>query len=223
MGRAAVVLGLSLCCLPPLAGCDDLLEPPQQGFGCSSDFETCNGANDCFATCMCNSGDDQRCAAQCDRGDAARVSDLDERDWPTQFASFGDEVLALTNQARATGGCCGNRGCFDPSGPLRLEPLLQTAARAHAKDMAERDYFDHDTPEGLDPFDRMREAGYRGCAMGENIAAGQTDPAEVVSGWLESPGHCSNILSPEFDALGVGYFEGMGGELQRFWVQNFGG
>jgi uncharacterized protein YkwD len=89
--------------------------------------------------------------------------------------------------------------------------------------MAERDYFDHVTPEGLDPFDRMREAGYQGCAMGENIAGGQQSPREVVEGWLDSPGHCANMLEAHYEELGVGYFRDAQSGLEHLWVQNFGG
>jgi uncharacterized protein YkwD len=219
--RRACVLGL-LCAVSvaALAGCDELVPARHQTFGCSAEGQSCGGARDCFATCACEEGGPEGCERECSRGSAPRVSDLDESDWEAEAQSFEQEVLALTNQARAEGGCCGNEGCFSASGPLRSDAALTTAARAHAKDMAERDYFDHVTPEGLDPFDRMREAGYQGCAMGENIAAGQPTPQSVMDDWMSSDGHCGNILQPSFELLGVGYYER---DEQTEWVQNFGG
>lgn len=223
MGRASVGAWLCLVCLSALSGCDRLIAPRHEGLACSADFETCDGARDCFSACVCETGDAQACEAQCGSNTAPRVSDLDQSAWPEASVAFEAEVLALSNEARVVGGCCGEEGCFEPSEPLRHDAALQTAARAHAKDMAERDYFDHDSPEGIDPFDRMREAGYRGCAMGENIAGGQSTPREVVDGWLESPGHCSNILRPSFTRLGAGYFHGAASSLEHLWVQSFGG
>ena len=104
-----------------------------------------------------------------------------------------------------------------------MNPQLRRAARTHAKDMAERDYFAHDDPDGLSPFDRMRESGFQGCAMGENIAAGQPSAEAVVDDWLNSPGHCANIRNPGFDQLGVGYQPVPNDGSGPFWVTNFGG
>jgi uncharacterized protein YkwD len=89
--------------------------------------------------------------------------------------------------------------------------------------MATRNYFSHESPEGVTPVDRMREGGFRGCATGENIAAGQPNPELVVQGWLESPGHCANIREPRFNRIGVGYQPMPSNHFAHFWVQNFGG
>ncbi len=172
---------------------------------------------------MCERADPSACDDQCGAPAAPRVTDLDESSWQPDWAAFEDQVLALTNRARAQAGCCGSDGCFEPAGALALDPDLRRAARAHALDMATRDYFAHDTPEGLSPFDRMREAGFHGCAMGENIAAGQPSPESVVDGWLQSPGHCANIRDPSYTQLGVGYHPSSGDALGHFWVQSFGG
>ena len=71
-------------------------------------------------------------------------------------------------------------------------------------DMGTRDYFDHYTPEGLGPGDRIDQAGYEGSAWGENIAWGYPTPEAVVAGWMNSPGHRANILRDEYTHLGVG-------------------
>lgn len=141
--------------------------------------------------------------------------------WDDTARAFELEVVELVNQARAQGGSCGGVG-FAANGPLAMEPRLRCAARVHSLDMSVRGFFDHDNPEGESPFDRMERAGYTFQAAGENIAAGQTTPQEVVTGWLDSPGHCRNILSPDFSQIGVGYVFAPQGQLPHYWTQTFG-
>jgi uncharacterized protein YkwD len=125
-------------------------------------------------------------------------------------AASGSEatVLALVNEARAAAGC----------GAVRADPALAAVARAHSADMRDRDYFSHDTPEGLSPFDRAEAAGIT-SARAENIAAGQRDAAAVMDAWMNSPGHRANILDCSLSTLGVGVAEGPGGP---WWTQLFG-
>lgn len=107
--------------------------------------------------------------------------------------------------------------------PLTLEPRLNAAAQRHAEDMRDRRFYGHQTPEGTQPRRRVENAGYLHQAVGENIAEGQFTVAEVMDGWLKSPGHRKNILEPRFIHLGVGL--AIGGYQDRYrllWVQNFG-
>jgi uncharacterized protein YkwD len=118
-----------------------------------------------------------------------------------------DEVVDLVNRARAEAGC----------DPVTVDPRLDYAAEAHSRDMAQRDYFDHTTPEGLNFRDRIRNAGYSNPATGENLAHGQRTAAEVMDGWMASEGHRANILNCEFVLVGIGLDEdGM------YWTQDFG-
>jgi uncharacterized protein YkwD len=130
-------------------------------------------------------------------------------------------VIALVNQRRAAGASCGGVA-YPPAAPITRHPLLTTSARAHAKDMGDSGYFSHQSLDGRSPFDRMKQAGYSGSTMGENIAAGQTTPASVVQGWMQSSGHCKNIMNASYQDLGVGYYLGTTG-YKHYWVQNFGG
>ena len=95
---------------------------------------------------------------------------------------------------------------------------LAGVARAHSADMRDRDYFDHTNPDNLDPFDRAEAAGQTN-ARAENIAAGQDNPAAVMTAWMNSSGHRANILNCELRTLGVGIAEGAGGP---WWTQLFG-
>lgn len=136
-------------------------------------------------------------------------------------ASIVKEVVRLVNAARATGGRCGP-DTYPSSAPLLVNEKLQAAAQAHATDMAERNYYDHQSLEGHSPSTRMKSAGYSSRMTAENIAAGQQTATEVVAGWLKSPGHCRNILKPEFREIGVGVDIKLTSEKGIYWVQNFG-
>ena len=124
---------------------------------------------------------------------AARVSELELK------------VHAGINAARAKNG----------EAPLKWEEQLAVVARAHSDDMTSRGYFSHDTPEGLGPSDRIDRAGYscwKGSHYGlaENIAIETTlgdldrTAAEAIRGWMNSPGHRTNLLGGEYDRTGVG-------------------
>ncbi|MEU0934557.1 CAP domain-containing protein [Embleya sp. NPDC005971] len=119
-----------------------------------------------------------------------------------------DRVLAVVNEERATAGC----------GPVKNDAKLVALARAHSADMAARDYFDHNTPEGLTPWDRAEKAGvtYLGA---ENIARGQKTADAVMRAWMNSPGHRRNILDCSLTKIGVGIKEGGNGP---WWTQEFG-
>jgi uncharacterized protein YkwD len=115
-------------------------------------------------------------------------------------------VVALTNRARASAGCA----------PLRVDSRITRAAQAHSDDMARRRYFEHDGLDGRSFADRMRAAGYPSPGA-ENIAFGQASASEVMTAWLESPGHRRNILDCDLTTIGVGYTSD-----GSYWTQDFG-
>ncbi|HEX5149918.1 MAG TPA: CvpA family protein [Parafilimonas sp.] len=91
--------------------------------------------------------------------------------------------------------------------PLLPDTALRKVALAHSADMFERGYFGHLTPEGKDPFDRMREAHIRFYLAGENLALAQTlDIAH--QGLMNSKGHRENILRTGFGRVGIGILDG---------------
>jgi uncharacterized protein YkwD len=91
--------------------------------------------------------------------------------------------------------------------PLQPDPELKKVALAHSADMFERGYFAHITPEGKDPFDRMRDAHIRFFLAGENLALAQTLPI-AHQGLMNSPGHRENILRTGFGRVGIGILDG---------------
>jgi len=131
------------------------------------------------------------------------------------------EVLRLTNIERQSVKNCGGRN-MSAAPALQWSDVLARSAAAHARDMAEKQYFNHVSLDGREPSDRIYAAGYRGATTGENIASGQATPAEVMAGWMKSPGHCVNIMRREYRYIGVGYFYTSVGDYHHYWVQNFG-
>jgi uncharacterized protein YkwD len=109
---------------------------------------------------------------------------------------------------------------------LAVNKALAKSAQAHAAFMAENDCFNHRCPNEPNLGIRARNAGYKWRGVAENIAAGQLDVAQVVAGWMTSPGHRKNILDPRFREIGIGYvlLDRDGGQItwRHYWVQNFG-
>ena len=91
--------------------------------------------------------------------------------------------------------------------PVQADPEMAAVARKHSRDMFARGYFSHITPDGLDPFDRMRKDGVRFRTAGENLALAQTLTL-AHNGLMNSPGHRANILQPAFGRLGIGIMDG---------------
>ena len=109
-------------------------------------------------------------------------------------------VLCLVNRERAARGL----------GRLRSNDKLDRAARGHSRHMVRAKFFAHDSPSGASVMQRVKRRGYRSAAglmVGENIAWGSgsyATPAEIVDGWMNSPGHRANILHRAFEEIGVG-------------------
>ncbi len=135
-------------------------------------------------------------------------------------AKIRERVVELVNEARSRPRRCG-REKYAPVPPLSVSRMLNEAAADHARDMVKKRYFDHRGSDGSQPKDRVLRAGYRYRITGENIAMGPESAEEVVAGWLDSPGHCANIMEPRFEDIGVGLAAGKK-RGQIYWVQSFG-
>ena len=136
----------------------------------------------------------------------------------SQAPLLASRALELVNQARARGARCGARA-FAPAPPLRLSDTLRDVALGHAADMAQHNYFEHEDPAGHSPADRVRAVGYQEKLVGENIAYGPKTSEEVVQGWLDSPGHCENIMDSRFAEMGIAYAAGRAPRPGLYWVQ----
>ncbi|CAI8932299.1 Cysteine-rich secretory protein family [Pseudomonas sp. IT-P44] len=130
-------------------------------------------------------------------------------------------LLAQVNAARAKPRLCG-RQRFAAARPLAWNASLGAAAQGHSKAMAYGNYFAHRDPDGDMPADRARAAGFRGRQIGENIAAGQGSPSKAMAGWLASPGHCANLMSPLFTQVGAAYATDARSDQGVYWTMLFG-
>jgi uncharacterized protein YkwD len=130
---------------------------------------------------------------------------------PAGTARVAAEVVELTNTERGIHG----------RATLRANSRLMRAAQVHAEQMARARQQAHVLPDAAYPRaeDRLAAAGYDWESFGENLALGQASPAEAVRSWMQSRTHRSNIVSPAFTELGVGYAIDGGG--RPYYVQVF--
>lgn len=124
----------------------------------------------------------------------------------TSISAIEQEVLNLTNAERQKAGLQ----------PLQADSKLMNSARQKSTDMAKNNYFSHTSPTYGSPFDQMKANGVSYRSAAENIAMGQRSAEEVVKGWMNSPGHRQNILTPDFTHIGIGY-DANG----NYWTQQF--
>jgi len=159
-------------------------------------------------TLVCAAGGvDTASAATCANADTA-VTELSRSD-------ARSAVLCIVNAERNARGL--------PS--VHSDTRLMIAAQRHTGDMVRRNYFEHVSPSGSDPGDRITAAGYVWTTYGENIAAGYLTPRTVMQGWMASEGHCENILNPAFTEIGVGVTRAaatLGGSTNGTWTQEVG-
>ncbi len=127
----------------------------------------------------------------------------------SSLKSYEDEVVRLVNIERSKQGL--------PA--LKSHWELARCARYKSQDMINKNYFSHTSPTYGSPFDMMESFGLRFSAAGENIAYGQRTPQEVVTAWMNSPGHRANIMSKAYTHIGVGAAKKSNGTL--YWTQMF--
>jgi uncharacterized protein YkwD len=134
----------------------------------------------------------------------------------------GQAILDSVNAVRATGRTCGERS-FGPAAPVLWNAELAQAALAHSEDMASHHYFNHRGSDGSFVGERTRRVGYNWHRVGENIASGVRSPEDAMTGWLDSPGHCANLMDPGFTEMGTGYaINPISKAGTAYWTQVFG-
>jgi uncharacterized protein YkwD len=122
-----------------------------------------------------------------------------------RVSSTALEVAKLTNQVRAQ----------YRLRPLRFNCRLYGAAQNHTIDMVNMNRLTHTGSDGSSIAIRVQRFGYQYSAVAENVAVGQRTPSQVLTSWMESPGHRQNILNPKYTEIGVGY-------SNNYWTQVFG-
>lgn len=126
-------------------------------------------------------------------------------------SQYAQQVFEMVNQQRAANNVA----------PVVWNDLLAKAASDYAERMADLNFVNHIDPyNGNAPWDRAAAAGYEYTLIGENLASGQRTPDEVMTGWMNSPGHRATLLDPDLTELGVGVYKG--GSYGWYWVELFG-
>jgi len=126
----------------------------------------------------------------------------------------------LVNDLRAAGFTCPEGQSFAPNPtPLLFDCRLWKASQLHSQDMADNDYFSHDSQDGRSPWDRAEDQGI--SANGENIAAGRSGAQETLDQWKGSDGHCRNMMNPDNKLFAVGYGYNPASSFRHYWTQMF--
>lgn len=124
-------------------------------------------------------------------------------------------MLQLVNDTRAAGCTCGTT-VMPPASALTWSDVLAAAALSHSQDMSATGQFSHNSSDGTSFSARITAAGYIGwSALGENIAFGQTSEQQVFDAWIQSEGHCKNIMDASFKEMGAA-------KVGTYWTQDFG-
>lgn len=112
------------------------------------------------------------------------------------------DTLRRINAYRAAGAICGTRP-FGPAAPLVWDTTLERAADLHSRDMARRRELTHYSEDNSGPGDRTRRLGYDWTKVAENASAGLADVPAALASWMNSPGHCANLMDPGVTEVGV--------------------
>lgn len=134
-----------------------------------------------------------------------------------QAQSFSPRLILKEVNARRAQACSCGEQQMTAVPPLVWNERLARAAQKHADFLESRERFSHTGRRGSTVAQRVEAEGYQWMGVGENIAGGQEDEAEVVAGWMGSPGHCANIMNGEFTEMGVAR-----SKKGSIWVQVLG-
>ena len=127
---------------------------------------------------------------------AIRNEDVQSREG-NFFEGTTNDIVVLVNAARKEVG----------ASKLSINSKLMESAMLKAQDMKEKDYFDHVTPEGLDMSYFVNASGYNFSTIAENLAEGYFSAQSVHDAWMNSPGHKENVISADFEEIGVAVVE----------------
>ncbi|MEM7256122.1 MAG: CAP domain-containing protein [Pseudomonadota bacterium] len=153
--------------------------------------------------------------------DASLVANASSVSCEAPLATFRDTMVAMVNESRMSARQCG-ASAAPAVGVVQWNDQLADAAVVHAQDMVSVNFFSHTGSNGLSVADRAEAAGYDWRAVGENIAAGQRDIEEVHQGWLDSAGHCRNIMNSLYTEIGAACVNGDATDFGSYWVVVFG-
>lgn len=149
--------------------------------------------------------------------DLAELELIDRPLTPTEITAVEQDLINRINNTRKVARTCGATN-YTAAPALTHAAKLSTAALGHSKDMATKNFFSHTGSNGSTVSNRVTAAGYTWSYVSENIAAGYTTTAQVVSGWIGSPGHCANMMTKSATQIGVGYAYNANATYKHYWT-----
>ncbi|WP_020407925.1 CAP domain-containing protein [Hahella ganghwensis] len=156
---------------------------------------------------------------------ATFVVDDDGQDPPDpkdcELSDDQQALLTAHNNARSQGRNCGG-SYYEPAPALVWNCKLDAAATKHTQDMVDNNFFSHTGSDGSQVSDRVRAQDYNYRLVGENIAAGYSSVERVMEGWLNSPGHCSNIMRSGYTEIGAEKISTSSADYPHYWTTVFG-
>ncbi len=160
----------------------------------------------------------------CGGGGSGADTPTGEQGGPTgsscQMTSNEQEMLSQVNSARSQARNCGSTP-YPAVATLSWDCKLAQAAANHSNDMAQNNFFSHIGSDGLGPSFRIQAQDYQAQTWGENIAIGYTATDAAMTAWLNSAGHCRNLMDPDFTELGMAFAENQGSDYGIYWTQVF--
>jgi len=153
-------------------------------------------------------------------GSHYNLGQTDQSTIDTCMSETDKQMLTRVNNARQQARTCGSSP-YAATSLLAWHCSLEAAAQRHSTDMADNNFFSHTGSDGSNAGQRISATGYPWRAWGENIAAGYATVESVVTGWLDSPGHCGNIMNPTVTEMGAASTSNSSSDFQNYWTQVF--
>ena len=153
-------------------------------------------------------------------GSHYNLGQTDQSTIDTCMSETDKQMLTRVNNARQQARICGSSS-YVATSDVAWHCSLEAAAQRHSTDMADNNYFSHTGSDGSNAGQRISATGYPWRAWGENIAAGYAAVESVVTGWLDSPGHCGNIMNPTVTEMGAASASNSSSDFQIYWTQVF--
>ena len=139
---------------------------------------------------------------------------------PPPSDDFADQMLYAVNVARSEARSCGGQ-MMPAAEPLTWDYSLEQAAYVHTSDMANSGVMGHIGSDDSTPSERVDAQGYDWSAVAENVAAGQDDIDAVMTAWLNSAGHCKNIMNANYTQMGAASVSNPDTQYDIYWTQVF--
>lgn len=150
----------------------------------------------------------------------------DDEPTPKEFATSNkcedtnfrtDRIINYINQVRASAQICGEKP-YQPAQSVAWNNKLFKAAKTHSRDMATNNFFSHLGSDDSNVSLRVANQNYEWNAVAENISGGTDTPEQTLESWMASPGHCRNLMNPQYNEIGMSCAVNVNSEFGIYWT-----